>query len=255
LGWTYLFWVPAAIISTQLPDWSGVFLLHLLGGIGPLIASAIVVAKTGKWKQFGARIVNVKGFCPVFWLLILAPLVIAVIASVISNGEIRISEQFAASGLVYAISLLFFGPIPEEVGWRGVLFDEFARQSITKAQVITACIWLIWHLPLFFVVGSYQHGVGFGSVGFIWWCIGLILQSIIMGVLYLLTNRSIASAILFHYFVNLAGEMIEKNDRFEWISLLLYGLFAITLVYVYKTWVNKGKIQQAEESIGALDCD
>ena len=71
------------------------------------------------------------------------------------------------------------------------------------------------------------------------------MQSIIIGYLYLLTKRSIASAILFHYFVNLAGEFFEKNIRFELFSLLFYGVIAsviMILVYMIKQKRNSDVI-------------
>ena len=245
LCWTYLFWLTAAIISHNYPNWQGIFILHLLGGIGPLVASIFVVTKTGRWHQYFARIVKVKDFSPYLWILILSPILIAAIISLILYGNILVSQKFMSSGIIYAILLLFFGPIPEELGWRGVLFDELSKHSLIKAQVITTCIWLIWHIPLFFIVGSYQYGVGFATYGFLIWCIGLILQSIIMGCLYLLTKRSIASAILFHYFVNLAGEFIEKNVQFESLSLLFYGILATVTILAYKTMTRQWKISNA----------
>ncbi|MEE4194784.1 MAG: CPBP family intramembrane glutamic endopeptidase [Anaerolineae bacterium] len=239
LSWTYVFWVSAAILSHMNPNWPGIFMLHLLGGIGPLVASLFIVTKSGGWKEYLTRIIKVRGFSPYLWIMILSPNLIAVITSLLIHGNIAISQQFVASGIGYAISLLFFGPIPEELGWRGVLFDDISQQSLSRAQVVTAGVWLLWHMPLFFIVGSYQHGVGFGTTNFFLWCIGLILQSIVMGYLYLLTNRSIASAILFHYFVNLVGELIEKNLQFEILSAAIYAVFVILTIALYRKMTKK----------------
>ena len=168
------------------------------------------------------------------WLILLSPILIALVVSFIMEGNVSLSKEFLSSGLLYAIFLFFFGPLPEELGWRGVLFDLLSKQSITKAQIITAAVWFTWHLPLFFIVGSYQHGIGFATSGFLLWAVGLIVQSIIMGFLYISTNRSIASAILFHYFVNLAGEAFELIIPAEMLSIGIYVILAIVLASIYK---------------------
>ena len=169
------------------------------------------------------------------WLILLSPILIALVVSLIMEGNISLSQEFLGSGVLYGVFLFFFGPLPEELGWRGVLFDLLSRQSSLKAQVITAAVWFTWHLPLFFIVGSYQHGVGFATSGFLLWAVGLILQSIIMGYLYLSTNRSIASAILFHYFVNLSGEAFELNIPAEIMSIGFYVVvLSVTILYRQK---------------------
>lgn len=238
VGWTYLFWVPAVLISRISPDWGGIFPLHLLGGIGPLVSTIVIVTRKNIWKVYFRKLIKVTGFPPALWILVISPLLIAGIGSLIFHRRFLISQEFISTGALYGLLLLFFGPIPEEVGWRGVLFDEASKTSVFKAQVLTAVVWLIWHLPLFFISGSYQNSVGFATPEFFIWCGELIALSIIMGYLYGLTGKSIASAILFHYFVNLAGELITKSRGLELFSLSIYGLLAVILTFVYK---NTGK--------------
>jgi membrane protease YdiL (CAAX protease family) len=238
LGWSYIFWIIAAIISTKNPDWIGIQILHFLGGIGPLVAAIYTVTNMKDWKGYLRRCIDFSSYSPFDWLILLSPLLIALVVSLITEGSISLSQEFLNSGLVYAIFLFFFGPLPEEIGWRGVLFDLLSKQSITKAQIITAAVWFSWHLPLFFIVGSYQHGVGFATSGFLLWSVGLIVQSIIMGYLYILTNRSIASAIIFHYFVNLAGEALDLPNSAEIMMIGLYVLIVVFLAIIYnkKIW-------------------
>ena len=233
LGWSYTFWMIAAIISTRNPDWTGIQILHLLGGIGPLLATIYTVTKMKDWKGYLRRCIDFSGYSMIDWLILLSPILIALVVSLIMEGNISLSQEFLGSGVLYVIFLFFFGPLPEELGWRGVLFDLLRKQSIFKAQVITAAVWFTWHLPLFFIVGSYQHGIGFATFGFLLWAVGLILQSIIMGYLYLSTNRSIASAILFHYFVNLSGEAFELNIPVEIMSIGFY-VVVLSVIILYR---------------------
>ena len=241
LGWAYTFWIIAAIISTRNPTWPGIQWLHFLGGSSPLLGAIFTVTKLHNWKDYLRRCVNFSEFYPFVWLIILSPVFIGIIASLITGGTIDFSEEFLNQGLFYAIFLFFFGPLPEELGWRGVLFDLSRKQSFLKAQLLTAIVWFTWHLPLFFIVGTYQHGVGIGSSDFIFWGVGLVIQSIIMGYLYVISNRSIATAILFHYFVNLAGEALEKTMLSELVTLAFYAILVLVLGFAYKNKLDVRK--------------
>jgi len=233
LGWPYIFWITAAIISTRNPDSSGIQILHFLGGIGPLVATIYTVTKMKDWKGYLRRCIDFSSYSPLDWLILFSPIIIALVVRLISEGNTFLSQEFLNSGLLYAVFLFFFGPLPEELGWRGVLFDLLSKQSMTKAQLVTAAVWFTWHLPLFFIVGSYQHGVGFATSGFLLWAVGLIVQSVIMGFLYISTNRSIASAILFHYFVNLAGEAFVLSIPAEIMSIGFYSVVAILFAIMH----------------------
>lgn len=231
LAWSYAFWIPAAIVSAGNPEWPWKAVFNVLGGIGPLAAALVCVTKERLWGGFLKSTVSVRFPKSWVWVLIVSPLFVSALSSLIGFGRIEISEEFLSAGIFYFVFLLFFGPVPEEVGWRGILFDGLSRTSVLRAQVITAGVWLVWHLPLFFVSGTYQNGVGFASMGFFMWCMLLIVQSLIMGRLYLLSGRSILSAILFHYLVNLSGEMIYKDINSQIISLVLYlVIFTIILI-------------------------
>ncbi len=232
LGWSYTFWIIAAVISTRNPGWIVQF-LHFLGGIGPLVATLYTISKMKDWKGYLGRCINFSGYSPLDWLILFSPLLIVLAANLIMEGKVSFSKEFLNKGLFYIIFLFFFGPLPEELGWRGVLFDLLSRQSLLKAQVITAVVWFTWHLPLFFIVGSYQHDVGFATLGFLLWFVEITIQSIIMGYLYISTNRSIASAILFHYLVNLAGEAFEKTILTEIMTFGLFSVIALSLAIYY----------------------
>ena len=63
--------------------------------------------------------------------------------------------------LSYAIMLLSFGPIPEELGWRGVALPALkARYGFQKAVLFLGFMWAIWHLPLFFFRETFQYQLG-----------------------------------------------------------------------------------------------
>ena len=233
MGWTYTFWILAAIISSTNPAWPGVQVLHFLGGVGPVVAAITVVTQAKIWREYLSRLVNFSDLFPIGWLIILTPILFELFASLISEGKIVISQEFINQGILYAAFLFFFGPLPEELGWRGVLFEGLSKGSVLKAQAVTAGVWLVWHLPLFFIVGSYQWELGFATKDFAFFAFGLTLQSFVMGYLYIISNRSIASAVLFHYMVNLAGEAFTQDDTGQVLILAFYLVLVAVLAFVF----------------------
>ena len=234
LCWTYFFWVSAAIISNINSENNFIFIFHLLGGIGPVIATLLYLIRNKCWKEYLIRLINFKGFSPLVISIILLPILFSILSPLIIKSRIEIDKEFLANGgIIYGIGLLFFGPLPEELGWRGVLFHESNKLSTAKAQTITVIVWIVFHLPLFFIVGSYQYNVGFFTKAFAIWCADLITQSVVMGYLYLFSRKSIASAILFHYIVNLMGELIAKDIYTQTLCSCLYLLLAVFCIFAY----------------------
>lgn len=234
LGWAYVFWLTAIWIGLKEPAWPGIRILHYVGGVSPLLAAIYTVTKMRNWKDYLRRCICISGFLPFVWLIVLSPILIALSVSLLATGTLNFSEAFLSQGVLFALFLFVFGPLPEELGWRGVLFDLSSKHSLLKAQILTGIIWFAWHLPLFFIPGTYQQGVGFATISFWIWAVELLLQSVIMGYLYILSKRSILSAVLFHYFVNLAGELFEKTTAGEIITLAFWGVIAVGLGFAYR---------------------
>jgi len=229
----FISWTSAAIISQTHEESVFVLPLHLLGGASPLIATIIYLVITKEWKNFFYRFYNFHEVNYIAWAIALSPIIILVSTHLIVFNQFNINIEFKEIGMFYVLFLLFFGPIPEEVGWRGILFNDLNKLSFKKAQFIVMIVWLIWHIPLFFIVGTYQYNIGILSLGFIFFCLNIILQSLIMGYLFLIGNKNILLPILFHYFVNLFGEMFNKNTVSEVISIILYGLLLVTITLTF----------------------
>ncbi len=220
------------------------YLLISLGGIGPLIGVIIYFLKLKDNKlriDYLKRIIKIKNIKLSIWLITLfSPLFFVLTSKAIFslifikefNIEyiLSIDPNFIKFGFTYAIILLFFGPIPEELAWRGVAFEElFNKYNYYKAQLITAGFWALWHLPLFFINNSYQAKLGINTIAFYLFFINVIASSFITCWLYLKSNHSIFIAILFHYLTNLIGEMFSLNKQAIIIKTLLMLVFVIII--------------------------
>lgn len=135
----------------------------------------------------------------------------------------------------FMVFILLFGPVPEEIGWRGYALDRLqTRWSAVGSSLILGSVWALWHMPLFFIEGSYHYGLGFGTTGFWLFVLNLILVSVVMTWIYNNTNRSTLSAILFHFMINFVGELFELPGSAEVYQFLLWAGVALIVVLAWQ---------------------
>jgi len=232
-GWTWVFWVPPALLGLRV-DEMPVPVLVALGGVGPAVAAISLVYLAGDRharRDFWARVFDFRRiglrWHSVVFLTVPVLTAAAALLDIVGGGSGAQLEARFHSGLLsilpFAVFTLFFGPVPEELGWRGYALDDLLeRHSALVASLILGALWTVWHLPLFCIEGSYQNGLTFGSVGLWWFLLDKMLLSIFMTWIYKNTGRSTQSAILFHFVVNFVGELLVLTERATLCQLLLW---------------------------------
>lgn len=155
-----------------------------------------------------------------FFSLILPPALVLIsgfIDSLLGGRGFQLEARFQTNYsllLTLAVFTLFFGPLPEELGWRGYALDGLQRRfSPLKSSLILGAVWTLWHLPLFFIPGSYQNSLAFGSPDFYLFLVDKLFQSILITWIFNKSSRSTLTAILFHFAVNFSGEMLNLDER------------------------------------------
>jgi membrane protease YdiL (CAAX protease family) len=99
----------------------------------------------------------------------------------------------------FTVLIFLGGPISEEFGWRGFALDRLlTRWNAMSASLILGVLWALWHLPLFFIPGTFQQQYGDPVPGFIVFAPGVIGRSVVYTWLHLGTRRSLWAAILYH---------------------------------------------------------
>ena len=244
LAWSWVCFGLAAWQS-QNGSQSLVPVLHGLGGLSPLaVAVTLITIQRADIKPFLQRIytydtISARWLAVIF---LLVPLVsgAAALVDILGGGWGLRLEQAArllaepGTILPYLLFILVFGPLPEEPGWRGYALDGLmARVNALQSSLVVGGVWALWHLPLFFVVGSYQNQLGFGSLGF-WLYVGLLpLTAILYTWIFVNTSRSILAAILFHFMQNLTGELFELSPRADLIAFGLWAALAAGIVAIF----------------------
>jgi membrane protease YdiL (CAAX protease family) len=239
------FTIPAALSGVSLRESPTLMVIYGLGGLGPAAATVVLAYLTrgreGR-RDYWRRIVDFRRI-PLRWygvvfLTVPAITVLAALVDRLLGGQglrleaaARFLEQ-PVQVLPFALFILLFGPLPEELGWRGYVLDRLQiRWSALASSLILGAAWALWHLPQFFIKGTYQHGLGVGSLSFWIFMLALVVGSILYTWIYNNTGRSTLSAILFHFMQNFTGELFELSARAELYSFVL-TIMAATLVVV-----------------------
>jgi len=242
-GWTWLFWI-TAVLSGQSIEALSVRLLLYLGGLGPLLAGILLTHLTqdreGR-RDYWRRVVDFKrigaGWYGVTLLTIPVLTGLAALLDVLLGGspprlEVDLSRPLAV--LPFALFTLLFGPLPEELGWRGHALDRLqARWSALTSSLALGVAWSLWHLPLFFIEGTYQHGLGLGSSRFWLFMVGMVPVSVLYTWIYNNNGRSTLSAVLFHFTINFTGELLSLSSRAEVYNALLCVIVAIAIAIIW----------------------
>ena len=186
-------------------------MLLVLGGLGPALSAILLTYLTqgpeGR-RDYWCRVIDLKRVGARWYAVIfLLPPVycgLAVLTGVLTGGGLPSFEtatDFLSNPvkiLPFAIFTLFYGPIPEELGWRGYALDRLQEKwSALTSSLILGAVWSLWHLPMFFMKGGLVSEVfPIGSLHF-WLAFGpgILAEAIIMTWIYNNTRRSTLSAI------------------------------------------------------------
>lgn len=130
-----------------------------------------------------------------------------------------------------------FGALPEELGWRGHTLDRLQnRWSALASSLVLGTVWVAWHVPMFFMQGTYQRSeVGLGTARF-WLGFGAanLGLTILMTCVHNNTRRSTLSAILMHLMVNFTGELLDLPHRLEHLRAVWMVVAVIGVVLAWR---------------------
>lgn len=241
---TWALWAPAIWLSRSgAGQLAAVF--HYLGGAVPMlvaVAFVYLVPSAEKPRAYWGRLIDFRRITAGWYLMIflIVPLLTG-LAILLAGSAFELEEsatrflQQPLAFIPFAAFMLVFGPLPEELAWRGYGQDRLqSRISPLAASFVIGICWTVWHLPLFFIEGSYQHGLGVGTLSFWLYMADKIPQSIIMAWVFNHTRRSTLSAVLFHFMVNLTGEIVRLSPRAEVIYIGLWWAAALGVIALWR---------------------
>lgn len=233
--WTWACYAPIAIGGHNPYEMPWTILL-ICGGMGPSLVGVAMVLLTFEkerrrefWRRsFSFRLIHLP-----WWAVILLafPLLFAVSIAIdltlggVAPGMSEIKSLLAnpaALPLTMFISFLS-GPWSEEFGWRGYALDPLLKRlGIIGGSCVLGLVWGVWHLPLYFMSGTWHAQMGFGLSGF--WSFLAYSTGITLLItwVYLHTTRSILAALLLHFTANFTSQLVAPfSGRVEVILSIL----------------------------------
>lgn len=217
----------------------------LLGYMGPFLAAVFfftVFRKEGLTKDFLSRLWRFKGvkfrYIPFVLLLLPAAMLVAILISMVfgqPGSQLQLAEELQVFNgeAILSMVILMLVPVLEELGWRGYGVDSlYSRFDLFGTSLIFGLLWGAWHLPIFFIPGSYQASLWVMNPIFaINFFVGIIPLAFIMNWIYYKNNRSIWPVAVFHIMVNLSSELFQATQVSKCILTLVLMAVAAGIIY------------------------
>ncbi len=230
------FWAAALVPSASV-------ILHYAGGLMPTVVVVILLFTLHGRSfrgDFASRLLDPRRIRLGWWFVILLFLPAkTLIAGLVDSALGGAGPAFEATWLLERPAMilptlvfwLLFGPLPEEIGWRGYALGGLQRRhSALAASLIVGVAWSLWHLPLYFIEGTYQaEEVGLLTTRFWLFMGGTLFEPILYTWIFNNTRASTLSAVLFHFVGNATGELVDLSLRAETIS---FGISLVVIVIV-----------------------
>lgn len=260
-GWSLVFWFITVVLGgiNQFPG----SILQYFGGAGPLVAALIItlffeqsIAQRDFWSRtFSFRRMSWQ-WALIAMLIHPSILLIAIAVDGALGAELvfqttNLNSPWAVIRLV--VFVFIFGPLPEEMGWRGIGYERLRKKmNPLVASLVLGIAWATWHIPLFLIEGTFQNELGFGGVRFWVFLASNIPLTIIITWVYSHTKRSTLSAVLVHFSGNIVGAVVAKSDRLALLELI--GLAIVASLLIARTGTDLGNVSQSH-SPGARSQD
>ena len=240
---TWIFWITAAIISRSENDNGLSTLLMLFGLMAPAVTAVITVLTSGSRalkQDLKRKLVGFYRIKPLSILVAILGFAVVVALSILlstlfgqSLDQFAFTEDFSFSiGGTSALLTILLAATIEEVGWRGYGEDSVAAYfSWFTESIIFGFVWASWHLPLFWIGGTYHYGLKELGVGYV---LNFLISVVPMGFLttwvYVKNNRSMLACIVFHLFVNTMQEKIAMTPQTKCVETIVVTLAAVFVV-------------------------
>ena len=199
-------------------------IIYLIGGLSPTIVAYFYLKKSKRVDDI--KDFFKKAFCIKqpwqYYILILVLLTLYFVLPFTMRIVTYLTPIYMLPILL--ISNMIGGGL-EELGWRYILQHEFEKKySFTVSTIIISIIWAVWHLPLFYIVGTSQQQM----LDFWTFSILVVGFSFMLGAIYHIT-KSLWLCILCHTLINSLNACFLFLDKVTIVqSCLIAGLLVVS---------------------------
>ncbi|MCC5888819.1 MAG: CPBP family intramembrane metalloprotease [Gammaproteobacteria bacterium] len=242
-GLAGLFFAFPAWIESIFGPPSAIHPLFVIAVWSPNIAAVALVLTRGGWpvlKDLLSRLLRWRA-SPWMWLaaILFYPALMLLVQLIgLAFGQPLAGLDVWLQGVVIgslSLPILLLGPLGEELGWRGYLLPRLLEgMSAIVAGLVVGVIWMVWHLPAFFIAGLPQDDMAIP----IFFVAGIAL-SVYVTWLFVNTRQSILIAgIIPHAIVNAYG---EATGDMTWVQALVMVAGAALLLAILGRHLKGGQ--------------
>lgn len=244
---TWAFWIAAAILSKSENDNEISSVLMLFGLMAPAVTAVITVLTSGSRalrQDLKRKLVGFYRIRPLnIFIAVIGFMAIVALSILFSTLFGQSWDQFAFTkdfsfsvGGTSALMTILLASIIEEIGWRGYGEDSVAAYvSWFTESIIFGFVWAVWHLPLFWIEGTYHYGLKELGIGYM---LNFLISVSPMGFLttwvYVKNNRSMLACVIFHLFVNTMQEKIAMTPQTKCVETIVVFFAAALIVTTHK---------------------
>jgi membrane protease YdiL (CAAX protease family) len=236
-GLAWLFWIPVALTGRDYQSSPLLLLVVLVGVFGPGLAAIILTyAKEGREgrRAFWRRAFDLRRIRPRWYVLIVvlwpALHLLAIAVSRLVGAPMPdppLLKELAVRPVTIPVVLILYllQAGLEELGWRGYMLERVqpAWGSVWGSLVV-GIFHALWHLPMFWVVGTNQIEIGFG-LDFALFVAAAMSMSVYATWCYNANGRSTLAATLLHWTGNLCIDACTDGP-----GTLGYRLYTLLMV-------------------------
>ena len=218
ISWSFLYPCYQAILNAEEGTFPPLALIGLVGAFGPTLA-AIIIEGVQNGKQGVKALLRKAVIWRVSWywylFVLLVPMALygaAVWSSGLFGFQLGPSNMQEGLGSVIPFFLLAlpFGPMAEELGWRGFMLPRLLQKyDLWRSSLLVGLVWTFWHIASFTFPGAAIPSVFEVDA----WTILLYLfhvcsTTLLMTYVFLKTRGSVLIAILFHAALNACSNVL-----------------------------------------------
>lgn len=220
-------------------------ILLVTGGIAPAIAAytaTLLAERTGGLRAYNRLVFRWR--LGALWYPMPLILLFGTIFAAAGLGRLFDSSATGLNQPWYMFFPLFvmmiLGGGLEELGWRGLALPELQKKlKPLSATIILGAIWVVWHVPLFFVEGVAQQGLNF-----LWFTVSVMAHAFVLTWLFDKT-LSVPLCVAYHAAANTLAALVSQPEGISYVENGLRLLLGITLVAAF---VKPAKPEALKES-------
>jgi len=205
IGLSWALWLP--IIASQHGWIEAKIPVMPWGSFGPALAAIILSLRSGSVRDLLRPILRFRARGSDYAIAVLGPMVALVIAAAAEFFARGTSPEFAnldklwLAPVLWVVILIVGGPLGEEIGWRGFALPRLLpRIGPFASSLVISLMWLVWHLPLFWLEGAAQKG---SSIAL--FAVAVLAFAIIFTWLWIRTGGNLWLAITIHTSINFSS--------------------------------------------------